>query len=53
VSGLRYLVREIVAARDRQIRKRRVGFSAWVRLKIALRGQDQDRCGRDQQQMIG
>ena len=42
----------IVAAPDRQIRTRRVGFSARVRPKIALRGQDQDRCGRDQKQII-
>jgi hypothetical protein len=53
VSGLRYFAREIASSRDRRIRQLRLRFSGRPRLKIALRGQDQERCGREQQQVVG
>jgi len=53
LSGSRYRGHQGAAASDFRICERGVRFSWRARLKIALRGQDQDRGGRDQKQTIG
>src|SRR2546428_11748387 len=53
LSGLRYFSPQAAADSDFLICELGVRFSWRARLKIALRGQDQDRGGRDQKQTIG